>query len=774
MPDQKPDWFHGTKQGYCLLYRSIYKMALVSPGVSVTITDEAFFIPAAAPTVPLFFIATADEKLQQDGVTDASGTFESGTVRTVTSQKQVLELYGVPGFLEDSSGNQYHGDARNEYGLYSVWQFMAQGSRAYVVRANVNLDDDITNLRALWNKKITEAAFQLENQANTLINQTNLLNQKFPGDPYVNAYWEIDFDGNLTGDEIVVAGQGSPIGSPLGSPIGSGSPYLGISGDETVDITIDGGSTCTISFGSPVTINGKSITGSPLPTVDDLVAEVQSQLNTCLVSGSPIDVVVAIVNGNIRVTSNSTNDGGTPSGSSTSVVVANDTVFSSLGKWVGAGSQTAGVDGYKETLTEAEYVSLVNTVMDDVVYPLFSFANVESDFEDDQSSDPYPVFSNGFDQPAPTNYYGVAGNADCGPGGDPNLGGCPNGTGSNPSFPSEWTAQDASDDLVFAADQFKYTQEFFNLTSLGANDSARRTAIVTALQSEINSNVDIRSENFEWNLVSCPGYPETADELVSLVVGSDIKEEAMVVADTPVSLTPSETVAWAQTTARVTSEHACYYYPWQLASNVDGTNVLISPAGTALRTMAYNDEVAELWFAPAGTRRGLVAGITDLAYVSGTLGGPTTLVETYLNQGQRDDLYRYFVNINPIVFFPGRGILVWGQKTVAANAQSLDRINVKRLTAYIKRQLRKNTLSFVFEPNDSLTRDNLKAVVDSFLSDLVVKRGLYDFASISDETNNTADRIDRNELYIDIAIKPVKAAEFLFIPIRIVSTGTEI
>jgi len=108
------------------------------------------------------------------------------------------------------------------------------------------------------------------------------------------------------------------------------------------------------------------------------------------------------------------------------------------------------------------------------------------------------------------------------------------------------------------------------------------------------------------------------------------------------------------------------------------------------------------------------------------------------------------------------------------DASALDRVNVVRLMAYVKRQLRKNTLSFVFEPNDQLTRDNLKAVVDSFLGDLIVKRGLYDFATICDTSNNTPDRIDRNEMYIDIALKPIKAAEFIYIPIRILSTGADI
>jgi phage tail sheath protein FI len=202
--------------------------------------------------------------------------------------------------------------------------------------------------------------------------------------------------------------------------------------------------------------------------------------------------------------------------------------------------------------------------------------------------------------------------------------------------------------------------------------------------------------------------------------------------------------------------------------------VFIAASGIALRTITYSDEISELWFAPAGTRRGLVSGVSQVGYVSGTLGSVTTFVEVSLNVGQRDNLYKYYTNMNPIVFFPGRGLLVWGQKTSSPDASALDRINVSRLVMYIKRQLRKNTMSFVFEPNDQLTRDNIKAVVDGFLGDLIVKRGLYDFATICDESNNTPDRIDRNELYVDIALKPVKAAEFIYIPIRVVATGAEL
>jgi phage tail sheath protein FI len=203
---------------------------------------------------------------------------------------------------------------------------------------------------------------------------------------------------------------------------------------------------------------------------------------------------------------------------------------------------------------------------------------------------------------------------------------------------------------------------------------------------------------------------------------------------------------------------------------LDGSNVLAAASGTALRTYAFSDNQSEVWFAPAGTRRGQVSGVSQVGYVDSS----GTFIETNLNNGQRDDLYKYFTNINPIVFLPGRGLVVWGQKTSAPDASARDRVNVERLITFVRRSLRKSLLSFVFEPNDALTRDNVKAVVDNFLGDLVVRRGLFDYATICDESNNTPDRVDRNELWVDVALQPVKAAEFIFVPIRIVATGTEI
>jgi membrane-associated protease RseP (regulator of RpoE activity) len=140
-----------------------------------------------------------------------------------------------------------------------------------------------------------------------------------------------------------------------------------------------------------------------------------------------------------------------------------------------------------------------------------------------------------------------------------------------------------------------------------------------------------------------------------------------------------------------------------------------------------------------------------------------------LNNGQRDTLYE--LKINPIPFFVGVGHIAFGQKTRARNASALDRINVARLIVYLRSQLTKLARPYLFEPNDKQTRDEIKGAVESLLIELVGLRALYDFAVVCDESNNTPARIDRNELWLDIAIEPTKAVEFIYIPLRIKNTG---
>jgi hypothetical protein len=304
---------------------------------------------------------------------------------------------------------------------------------------------------------------------------------------------------------------------------------------------------------------------------------------------------------------------------------------------------------------------------------------------------------------------------------------------------------------------------------------AVHNVVKVAMQSAIVSNDDLRAETNSFNLIASPGFPELLDEMVAL--SGDRRNTAFVIGDTPFRLKADATSTknWA-TNANTASEngedglltsspYAAVYYPSALSTNLDGTNVVVPASHVALRTLAYNDQVAFPWFAPAGFQRGLVQNATSVGFVNPADGEYTPVS---LNEGQRDNLY--LNKVNPIASFPGRGLVVFGQKTLNPVASALDRINVARLVVHIRERLDDIVKPFLFEPNDDITRQNAKGVVDSFLSNLVVQRGLFDYVTVCDGSNNTPTRIDRNELYIDIAIQPVKAIEFIYIPIRIQNT----
>ena len=305
---------------------------------------------------------------------------------------------------------------------------------------------------------------------------------------------------------------------------------------------------------------------------------------------------------------------------------------------------------------------------------------------------------------------------------------------------------------------------------------AQRKSVVQALQATVNSNQDIRDEESrQFNLIATPGYPELIGEMVTL--NYDRRLTAFVIGDTPFRLTPDATSLneWA-TNVRLAlednddgavsyDEYLAMYYGSGFTSDNAGNNIVVPPSHMALRTMVLNDQVAFPWFAPAGTRRGGVSNATSSGYIT----SEGEFKSVALNTGQRDTLYSNA--INPITFISGAGLVVFGQKTRARNASALDRVNVARLVVYLRGQLELLAKPYLFEPNDKITRDQVKAAADALLLELVALRALYDFLVVCDESNNTPARIDRNELYLDIAIEPVKAIEFIYIPLRIKNTG---
>ena len=305
---------------------------------------------------------------------------------------------------------------------------------------------------------------------------------------------------------------------------------------------------------------------------------------------------------------------------------------------------------------------------------------------------------------------------------------------------------------------------------------AQRKVIVQSLQAVVNSNQEIRdTERNTFNLLACPGYPELIGELISL--NYDRGLTAFVVGDTPARLTPDATTInnWGTNVALALQdddtglvsfdEYLGVFYPWGFTSDNAGRDIAVPPSHMILRMIALSDQVSYPWFAPAGTRRGGITNATAVGYVD----DEGEFQSVALNEGQRDTLYN--VKVNPITFFVGSGLVNFGQKTRARNASALDRINVARLVIYLRSQLNKLAKPYIFEPNDKITRDEIKQQVESLLLELVGQRALYDFLVVCDESNNTPNRIDRNELYVDIAIEPVKAVEFIYIPVRLKNTG---
>ena len=306
---------------------------------------------------------------------------------------------------------------------------------------------------------------------------------------------------------------------------------------------------------------------------------------------------------------------------------------------------------------------------------------------------------------------------------------------------------------------------------------AQRKVVVQALKSVVDTSSEIRDEERRnFNLIACPGYPELMSNLVNLNIDRGVT--AFVVGDTPLRLKSDATslTTWGTNANLVTDngddgivtydEYLATYYPNGYTTDLSGAAAVVPASHMMLKTIALSDNVSYPWFAPAGTRRGGITNATAVGYIDPATGEFQTVA---LNEGQRDTLYD--LKINPIPFFNGVGLVAYGQKTRARNASALDRINVARLVVYLRSQLNKLARPYIFEPNDKITRDEVRQAVESLLLELVGLRAIYDYAVVCDESNNTPSRIDRNELYVDIAIEPVKAVEFIYIPLRVKNTG---
>ena len=216
---------------------------------------------------------------------------------------------------------------------------------------------------------------------------------------------------------------------------------------------------------------------------------------------------------------------------------------------------------------------------------------------------------------------------------------------------------------------------------------------------------------------------------------------------------------WARNTLNQNTSYACTYANWlEVYDKWSGKYRWVPASGFAAGIFANTDSLNDAWFAPAGLNRG-------------RLMGPLAVRRLAFNpkESQRDLLYK--ARLNPIVGFAGQGQVIWGQKTLLDKESAFNRINVRRLFMVLEKAIATAAKYYLFEPNDPLTRMLMVNMIEPFLRDVKARRGITSFQVICDDSNNTPERIDRNELYCDIYIKPVRAAEFIVLSFVATKTG---
>ena len=294
----------------------------------------------------------------------------------------------------------------------------------------------------------------------------------------------------------------------------------------------------------------------------------------------------------------------------------------------------------------------------------------------------------------------------------------------------------------------KYYDKITSTDTQGLKDGNYTTAF----------NILANKDDFKYNIISAPGLYQSgySSVLNTLVANTENRGDNIVILD--LEAYASSITAVTSTAAALDTSYAASYWPWCMVTDPDSGQRVWVPAGVLLPGVyANNDRTAEAWFAPAGINRG---GL-----------GVVVQAERKLTQANRDSLYTG--KVNPIATFPGRGVVVFGQKTLQNTASALDRVNVRRLLIALKNYISQVSDNLVFEQNTAATRNTFLAQVNPYLESVQQRQGLYAFKVVMNESNNGADVIDRNELRGAIYIQPTKTAEFIYLDFNILPTGAE-
>jgi hypothetical protein len=779
---------------------------LVSPGVQVTITDESVYGPTGTGTVPMLFIATGQDKVDPTGTTTtAAQTVKSkaGKPVLVTSQRELTQNFGNVDFRK-VGGSVAQGDETNEYGLLAAYSFLGQSSAAYIVRADV----DLTTLRP-QSSAPTGPAANGTYWVNGLSSNWGLFKYGATGWTAITPSVEYT-DGSAPSAAVVTGGYLVTVAATGGdtqieyykeasgawatAAVDDFAPhYSEPSNPQVGDLwvkTTTPGSGVSLAV-SKYTTSAGAFVSQPVTYVDAVdpdgttsdfnqngtaaiartLQEGDLWFDTSVTDKLTLKVYTSGAWANVVVTVSNAEPTGNPvdgtvwhDGDINELAIYEVGNDSGTQKWqrvtnvaYSTGAPAVGSAGdYWVDTDEAGYPA---------IYRSSGSAWVKKD-NADQTTSAGVVFGDitandttagGYEAtllagaPNPLLHpVGTTGINMCRSGGTVRM--------YNSSLSSGWKWRNHAPAQADGSGSF--------------GRHAQRAVVVAAMQASASAS-DLRSETVAFSLISAPGYPEMTDEMVAL--NSDRNETGFVIIDAPFRLTPTEAVTWVQGSGAsangeaglvTKNTYSAVYYPHALTTNpATGDNVVAPASHMALYTYAYSDNVSFQWFAPAGLTRGVVQNASGVGY----LDAEGEFVGVSLTQGNRDTMYAN--KLNPIARFPAEGVVVFGQKTLHASASALDRVNVARLTAYLRERFAVIARPFLFEPNDASTRTNAKSTFDGFMAGVLQTRGVTDFAVVCDETNNTPARIDANEFWIDVAIEPTKSAEFIYIPIRIVNTG---
>ena len=278
--------------------------------------------------------------------------------------------------------------------------------------------------------------------------------------------------------------------------------------------------------------------------------------------------------------------------------------------------------------------------------------------------------------------------------------------------------------------------------------------------SDYSEVVDLLSnpDEYDYSWIVLPGitYQNGSGVLSTLMANCENRGDTMAVVDmvnygAPISAVDSAANSYD-------SSYGATYWPWvQVLSQETGKLVFVPASTVMCGVYAYNDKVAETWFAPAGFNRGGLSGVIQ--------------AERKLSPSDRDNLY--INKVNPLATFPGQGVVAFGQKTLQTKASALDRVNVRRLLITLKRYIGNIADNLVFEQNTATTRNKFLNQVNPYLENVQQKQGLYSYKVVMDESNNTAETIDRNQLVGAIYLQPTKTAEFIILDFNITPTGVQ-